>query len=608
MASRKTGGEIVMDRLVAEGVPYLVGIPGHGCLALVDAAIARRDKIKVIQVRHEQSAIHLADGYYRVTGQPLAAFTSIGPGALNCAVGLGASYVDSTAVLLLSGEAHTYMAGRGVLQEIERQRPADLSSALVPLVKRAYRPGTPNELYTHLEDAFVQMRTGRPGPVFVSLPMDIQADATEVSDALAVVPNHAGALPDATEIDRAAKLLAAADRPVILAGGGVTLAGAERELRALAEHLGAAVVATLQAKGCFPEDHPLYAWHPGTKGTSVGNALTERADVILAVGCRFTDQTASSYRRGTTFAIPPTKLIHLDIDPAEIGKNFDAEVGLVGDAKSGLASLLDACRALGSARNSTDSPYIREIASLRDAWLEEVRELRDSDMRPPTIPRFFKELRQVLARDAIVVTGSGHAQACVLEFPFYEPRTNITSGGFSCMGFSYPAALGAKLAAPDREVVAVVGDGDFMQTMQEMATARQYGIAAVAIVLNNAGWYSIRDLQLDAFGEDRAIATEFLTAAGEPYSPDFVAAAKGFGLHAEAVSEADQIGPTIRRALDSGQPALVEVAVQRQFPYSGSQVYGWWDVPTPDYLGARRSRYEGERAEEQRPPRRRTTG
>lgn len=602
MASTKTGGEIVVDHLIAEGVPYMVGIPGHGCLALMDAARVRADRIKVIQVRHEQAAIHMADGYYRVTGRPLAAFTSIGPGALNCAIGLGAAYVDSTAVLLLSGEAHTYMAGRGVLQEIERQRPADLPTALAPLVKGSFRPSSPADLHRTLGDAFDEMLSGRPGPVFVSLPMDVQAEAADVDEPAPAIGRSAAPPVDAGDVAAAARLLTSAERPVILAGGGVTLASAEAEMLALAEHLGAAVVTTLQGKGCFPEDHPLYAWHAGSKGTSVGNAVTVSADVILAVGCRFTDLTASSFRHGVTFSIPPTKLIHLDIDPAEIGKNFETEIGLLGDARQGLAALGEACRALGPARDYAGSDYGREIVRLRDAWLQDVAGMKNSDMRPPTVSRFYRELRTVLARDAIVTSGSGHAQAGLLEFPFYEPRTNLTSGGFSCMGFSYPAALGAKLAAPEREVVAVVGDGDFSQTMQEMATARQYDIAAVAIVLNNFGWYSIRDLQIQAYGEDRPTAAEFRGTDGRSYSPEFARIAEGFGLHAERIDTPEAIGPAVRRALDSGQPALVEVLIQQQFPYSGGSVAGWWDVPIPAYMGARRTRYEEERSEEQPRP------
>ena len=598
--TKPTGGEIVRDRLLAEEVPYLVGIPGHGIVAMLDAFRTSQDQIKILQVRHEQSAVHLADGYYRVAGKPLAVFTSIGPGALNTAIGLGASYVDSTAVLVLSGETHTYMEGRGVLQELERKRPADIPAVLEPLVKAGYRPRSQQELFDDLASAFREMTTGRPGPTFISLPMDVQAESSAVPKAESTSVAEADELlPDAlSNVAAAVSLLTSSERPVIVAGGGVTLGGAESALLELAERIGAAVVTTLQGKGCFPEDHPLYGWHLGTKGTSIGNALTTSADVILAVGTRFTDQVTSSFRSGTTFATDSTKLIQIDIDDREIGKNYSVDVGIESDAAAALTAINSGLSDLVSSGDYEARDYFSEIQQLRDKWLDETAELRESEAVPPTIPRFYKELREVLNRDAIVVTSSGHAQACVLEFPFYEPRTNLTSGGFSTMGWAYPAALGAKLAAPDKQVVAVIGDGDFMMTMQEMATAMEYRINVVAVLLNNYGWYSIRDLQMAEFGEDRAIGTDW----DAEKSPDFVKIAEGFGLQAESVGQPGEIQAAVDRALAYDGPSLVEVKVARDFPNSGSTVVGWWDVPIPAYLEDRRADYEQARKEIEPPP------
>ena len=358
------------------------------------------------------------------------------------------------------------------------------------------------------------------------------------------------------------------------------------------------MVTTLQGKGCFPEDHPLYGWHLGTKGTSIGNALTTSADVILAVGTRFTDQVTSSFRSGTTFATDSTKLIQIDIDDREIGKNYSVDVGIESDAAAALTAINLGLSDLVSSGDYEARDYFAEIQQLRDKWLDETAELRESEAVPPTIPRFYKELREVLNRDAIVVTSSGHAQACVLEFPFYEPRTNLTSGGFSTMGWAYPAALGAKLAAPDKQVVAVIGDGDFMMTMQEMATAMEYRINVVAVLLNNYGWYSIRDLQMAEFGEDRAIGTDW----DAEKSPDFVKIAEGFGLQAESVGQPGEIQAAVDRALAYDGPSLVEVKVARDFPNSGSTVVGWWDVPIPAYLEDRRADYEQARKEIEPPP------
>ncbi len=596
---RLTGGEIVTEYLASEGVPYVAGIPGHGCLGLVDALQSRRDRIQVLQVRHEQSAVHLADGYYRASGKPLAVFTSIGPGAANTAVGLATAYVDSTAVLTISGETHTHMFGRGVLQEIEREHWANFSRTMEPLTKRYWLANRVDQLPFVMQRAFSIMMSGRPGPVMIALPMDVQS-----GDADVILPNPAerdvrGVVrPDPTLVEKAAELLLNAERPVLLVGGGVVTAGAHDELKAIAEQLGAAVVTTMMGKGVFPEDHPLYGWHAGSKGTTCGNSLTSDADVILAIGCRFADETTSSYRRGVSFSIPPTKLIHADIDPSEIGKNYPVEVGLVGDARAVLSDLLDALKGGRQSRGRAGN-YLHEIAALREDWLRKVAEFNSADVVPVSVSRFLKELRVFLDRDALVVSSSGNAQAQILqEFPFYEPRTNITTGGFSTMGFSLPAALGAKLARPDRQVVAVVGDGDFLMTVQELATAVQYGIPVVVAVLNSVGWQSIKDLQRSVLGEERVFATEFRGRDGQPVSPDFVALGRAFGAYAEKVERPEEVQPALTRAFATKGPAVIEVTVNRDYPHSGGKVAGWWDVPIPSYLEARHLEYERQRSEE----------
>jgi acetolactate synthase-1/2/3 large subunit len=592
-----TGGEIVAEHLVRRGVPYLVGIPGHGCLALLDAFKAR-EQVRVLQVRHEQSAVHLADGFYRVSGKPLAVYTSIGPGAANTVVGLATAFVDSTAVLLLCGDVHTYMFGRGVLQEVERQHWANLVRIFEPVTKRYWQVTRPDQLPTVMNRAFSEMLGGRRGPVAVSLPMDVQAEAAEVEMNVSPLETTGRTAADPQAVARAADLLLAVQRPLILAGGGVLASEASSALQALAEHLGAAVITTFAGKGCFPEDHPLYGWHAGSKGTTCGNALARSADVLLAVGCRFADETASSFRQGVSFSIPPTKLIHTDIDPGEIGKNYRAEVGLVGDARAVLEQLLQEVQARGQRREYAGTPYFQEIQRLKEEWLRELSPYRDSDRVPVTISRFIKELRAALARDAIVVTSAGNSQAQVLqEFAFYQPHTNVTSAGFSTMGFTLPAAIGAKLAAPQQQVVGVTGDGDFLMTMQELATAVQYDVPVVVCVLNNMGWQSIRDLQISAYGRERVLATEF-TRAGQPYTPHFAEIARAFGCHSQRIESAAEVGPALARAFDSGRPSVIEVMVNREYPYSGGLVTGWWDVPVPAYLKERRETYERERSEE----------
>jgi acetolactate synthase-1/2/3 large subunit len=593
-----TGGQIVVETLIREGVPYVVGIPGHGTLGLSDALVGQ-DKLKVLQVRHEQAAVHLADGYYRVAGVPLAVFTSIGPGAMNTVIGVASCYVDSIPVLVLTGNSHTHMAGRGVLQEIERQRDADSLAVFEPIAKRTWRPTGVERLPRILQRAFAEMLTGRRGPVVVDLPMDVQCDGAEVELADPHTYRPTGpVLPDPGLVAKAGALLEGASRPAIVAGGGVIAAGAWDELRELAEFLGAPVVTTMMGKGAFPEDHPLSLFHGGSKGTTCGNAITVQADVLLAVGMRFADETTSSYRHGVTYAIPPTQLIHLDLDPTEIGKNYPVEVGIVAGARAGLAALLAWLRANGKPRAYTESDYFTEVRRRREEWLAQVRELAASDHAPVTISRLVAELRAFLDRDGIVVTSSGNTQAqWFQEAMVYEPKTNLTTGGFSTMGWTVPAALGAKLAAPDRQVVGLVGDGDFLMTAQELATAVQYGIPAVYVVANNVGWIAIRDLQAAAYGEKRGVGAEFLKE-GRPTSPDLAALARAFGCHGERISAPGEVRPALERAFAAGGPAVVEVLVERDYPLSGSPAVGWWDVPVPAYMEERRERYERERAEE----------
>jgi len=596
----RTGGQIVVESLINEGVPYIVGIPGHGTLGLSDA-LAVQDRLKVLQVRHEQAAVHLADGYFRIASVPLAVYTSIGPGAMNTVIGVASCYVDSMPVLVFTGNSHTHMAGRGVLQEIERQYDANSLAVFEPVAKRVWRPTNASRLPRILQRAFAEMLTGRRGPVVVDLPMDVQCDDVDIGVGLPRPEQYRPAglvLGDPDLIAAAGALLSGADRPVIVAGGGVIAAGAWDELRDVAEFLGAPVVTTMMGKGAFPEDHPLAGFHGGSKGTTCGNALTANADVMLAVGMRFADESTSSYRHGVTYAIPPTRLIHLDLDPTEIGKNYPVEVGIVADAKTGLAALLDWLRANHTRRNYAATDYFAEVQQRREEWLAQVRKLAASDHVPVTISRLVAELRAFLDRDAIVVTSSGNVQAqWFQEAMVYEPKTNLTAGGFSTMGWTVPAALGAKLAAPDRQVVGLVGDGDLLMTVQELATAVQYGIPVIYVVANNMGWIAIRDLQAAVYGEERAVGAEFLKGA-EPISPDLAALARAFGCYAEQVSTPDEVRPALERALAADVPAVVEILVERNYPQSGSPAVGWWDVPVPTYLVDRRTQYERERAEE----------
>ncbi len=594
---RLSGAQMIAEFLVKAGVRHVAGIPGHGIWTVLDAFVDYPD-LNVIQVLHEQSAAHLADGYYRASGKPIAAFASIGPGAANTVVGVATAYVDSQAMMLLTGSPHTYMRGHSVLQELDRAQWANFPRVTEGITKQVWQPSRVEQLPFVMQRAWSAMTTGRPGPVHLDLPMDVQADDADV-----VVHGPEQFIsggrprPDAHEVQRAARLLAGASRPVIVAGGGTILSEASPELVALAEHLGIPVVTTWMGKGSIPEDHPLNGWSIGDTASTSGNTLAANADVVLSVGCRFVDWSASSYRAGVSFTIPPSALIQIDLEPREIGKNYPVTVGLVADAKAALADLLAAVGDITGPRDWRNGSYFGEIVRLKAEWDAICAVKRESDQVPMTQSRAIKELRAALDRRAIVVTGAGIVQAVVRqEFPVYEPRTHLTSGGYSTMGFTVPAAIGAKLAQPDRQVAAVCGDGDFLQTMQEIGVAAMLDLPVLFVVLNNSGFGSIKGGQLANFG--RTAAVDFMRR-GQPYTPHYANVAREFGIPGEQVTEPSQVAPAIRRALASGGPALVEVIVARDFPDAGANKTGWWDVPVPYTRGAGREAYLAGKAEEQ---------
>ncbi len=598
---RMTGGQIVAEYLISERMPYLFGVAGHGITALLDAFVDHKDEISVVQAIHEQGAAHMADAYYRVARRICGVFTSIGPGAANTAMGVANAYIDSIPLLLLTGSVHTYMRGRGVLQELERTHWANFPRMMEPVVKRWWQPSRVDQLPNVLHLAYNVMLEGRRGPAYIDLPMDVQAEDAEIAS----LPEPVTRRPkgrvhgDPQMVERAAQLLLSAKRPLVLVGGGVIASEAEAELLAVAEFVGSPVTVTWMGKGAIAEDHPLYAWPCGDLGSISGNTLAREADVILAVGCRFTDRTASSFRRDVTFNIPPTKLIHIDLDPYEIGKNYPVEVGLVGDARATLGDLLTALRALTKPIDYRNSSYFARVQELKTAWQEALAPTRESENSPMTISRALAEVRSVLARDAIVVTGAGNPQSQVFtEFPVYGSDQHVTAGGFSAMGFEVPGAIGAKLAAPNRQVVALVGDGSFLQTVQELSMAVQYGIPAVFVVFNNYGWECIKNLQTLQFGPDRVIATSFKRPDGTPFSADLAAIALGFGCYAERIEHPAEVGPALRRALGSGRPAVVEALCSRDLPYSGLTSTGWWDVTVPAYHREKRAAYEAARSGE----------
>jgi acetolactate synthase-1/2/3 large subunit len=590
-----TGGEIIARTLSNYGVTQAAGIPGHGVWSLLDGFLREGSSVALTQVFHEQSAVHMADGFWRASGRPMAALTSVGPGAVNTLMGLATAYADSTSLLAITGAPPTHMQGHGTMQELDRARANNFPQMVGPAVKRQFEAHTVAELPFILHRAFSAMLTGRPGPVHIEVPMDVQAASARVDlhDLERRLP-VGRAYPDPEAIEAAARVLHGSRRPVIVIGGGLITAGASPELLRLAEAINAPVVTTWNGKGGFPEDHRLFAGAVGQTGTSHGNAIAASADVVLAVGCRFTDWSASSYRRGISFSLPPGKLIHLDVDPYEIGKNYPAEVGIVADAKPAL----DALANLVSPRSEEDAAdQLRDLEAGKAEWQSSIGRRTDSSEFPFTSQRPLRDLRRVLDRDAIVVAGSGNVQGAVKQsFPVYEPRTHLTAGGYSSMGWAVPAALGAKLAQPDRQVVCIVGDGDFLMSVQELGVAAQHDLAVCFVVPNNAGYMSIRGGQRKV--TDRHVLSEWARTNGVPYGVELAEVARGFGIPSSRVETPDNLEAVLAQAVSSGGPTLVEIPTARDA--AGPLVPGWWDFPVPDYItDERQTSYWAERAEEQ---------
>lgn len=597
---RLTGGQIVARALKEYGVEYVAGVPGHGIWSQFDAFLEPGSELPFIQVMHEQSAVHMADGYARASGRPMACSTSIGPGATNTIIGLATAYADSIPLFYVSGGPATHMKGHGVMQEIERQNENAFPRITEQVTKRAYKAGRVDELPFIMHRAFNTMLSGRPGPVHVEVPMDVQVEAADVvihplDKRMAV----GRAYPDPWAIERAVAVLMAAERPVIVAGGGAISSGASEELTQLAERIGAAVSTTWNGKGAISEDHELFIGAVGQTGTKCGNDVTASADVVMSVGCRFTDWSASSYAKGVSFSIPPGRLIHVDLDHHEIGKNYPTEVGIVADAKATLAAILamisdaDSARAMGKRER-----FLQDVRRAKADWEAMLAPRRDSRETPFTSQRPLGALRKVMARDGIVVVGSGNTQGAVKQtFPVYEPRTHLTSGSFSPMGWAVPAAMGAKLAMPERQVVAVVGDGDFMMSLPELGCAVMNDIPVVFMVQNNQGYMSIRGGQRKFMG--RHVGSEFNRhkGNGQPWSADIAAVAKSFGVESWKVTSDDQLESSLKAALDSGGPALVEVMTSRDA--AGPFATGWWDFPSPAYYEKEQADYAKKRELEQ---------
>jgi acetolactate synthase-1/2/3 large subunit len=583
------GADIIVEFLIRQKVPYLFGLCGHGNVGFLDAAFKAQNRIRTISVHHEQTAGHMADAWFKVRHEPVATFTSCGPGSANLVMALAAAMMDSSAFFAITGNVPTGQFNRGPFQETGRFFQGDFPSVVRPYVKRSYQPTRVDMIPLAVRQAWDLMLAGRPGPVNLDVPLNVFVEEAEVAPpapATSVVngtPGNPQALSAALDILRAAK------RPVIIAGQGVLLARAAPELLRFAERTGIPVVTSPNGKGSIDERHALAFGPIGRNGSYAANDATRHADVILALGFSFDDRATSAWLDGYTLAIPPSRLIQIDIDPSEIGRNYPAELGILGDAKASLASLTEmADSRIGGARDAP-AEWLGRLRRGREVWREYQGGLAVSDQMPLRPERLMRALSRALPENAIIASDVGvHHNWIIQLLEAVRPRQLIHSWGFAAMGFASSGILGAKLAAPDRPCVAVVGDGSFLMTPHALATAVEYDIPVVWLVWNNQGYCSIRDIQHGMFG-GRELATGFHTdRTRELYSPDFAMLAKSFGVASHTVTRADEVEDALATAIAANRPYLIEVPVDREIRPIGT---GSWDLPPlprpePNFLKA----------------------
>ncbi len=535
MMVRMTGAEAILECLRREGVEVIFGLPGGVLLPLYDAIY--NSDLRHILVRHEQAAAHAADGYARATGKVGVCLATSGPGATNLVTGIATAYMDSVPIVAMTGQVNTNLIGKDAFQE------ADITGITMPITKHNYLIKSSKDIPRVFREAFHIARTGRPGPVLIDLPRDITVDELDFYYPEINLPGYNPSTKvHQLQIRKAAEALMASERPVIYAGGGVRYSNAHEELFQLAVTINAPVTTTLMGLGCFPEDHPLSLGMLGMHGTKYANLAVQEADVLLAVGARFDDRVTGKI---ASFA-PKARIIHIDIDPAEIGKNVRVDIPVVGDAKNALTELLKFVK---------QKPWCAWNDKI-SAWKKEypLRYRMDENVIKP---QYVVEKIYELCPDAIIVTEVGQNQMWAAQFfKHKDPRKFITSGGLGTMGYGFPAAIGAKVGRPECEVIDVAGDGSFQMNIQELATAVVNDIPVKIVILNNGVLGMVRQWQSLFFGKRYSHTT-----LGDV--PDFVKVAEAYGALGLRATKPSEVEGVLKEGLASDRPTVMDFIVHR---------------------------------------------
>ena len=537
------GAQAIVASLEAEGCDTLFGFPGGMVIPLYDA-LYDATHLRHVLVRHEQGAVHAADGYARATGKVGVCLATSGPGATNLVTGIANAYLDSIPVVAITGQVKDDLIGTDAFQE------ADVTGITLPIVKHSYLVHSPADIPQVIHEAFHIASTGRPGPVVIDVP--VTAELGELSYRRPEGPQLPGYKPTlkghVKQIRAAARALLEAERPVLYIGGGVISSGAADELRALAELVQAPVTTTLMGLGAFDERRPLSLGMLGMHGTVPANYAVHECDLLVGVGVRFDDRVTGKL---SAFAPQAGTIIHIDVDPAEIGKNVEPTIPIVGDARYVLAALV-------AELEKAERPQGRTAAWLAkiEGWKAEFPLLYESPADGTIAPQFVvQEIERVTGGEAVIVTDVGqHQMWSTLYFHYRHPRQWISSGGLGTMGFGLPAAIGAKLGRPEATVIDVSGDGGFQMTMQELATAVNYDVPVVVAILNNGYLGMVRQWQ-DLFWNKRYSYTCI------EVQPDFAMLAEAFGAKGLRVTDSGQVGDALREGIASGRPTVIDFKV-----------------------------------------------
>jgi len=541
-----TGAQIVIQSLIKEGVNIIFGLPGGAIIDVYDALYD--SPIKHILVRHEQAAIHAADGYARATGRVGVAMVTSGPGATNTVTGLATAYMDSIPIVVFTGQVPTKLIGNDAFQE------ADIVGITRPCTKHNFLVKDVNELAKTIKEAFYIAGSGRPGPVLIDLPKDVQQTKAEFEypkEARLAGYNpkykaHIG------QVKKAAQLIASARRPVIYAGGGVIYSkGANEELRRLAEGFSMPVTNTLMGLGGFPGNHPLWLGMLGMHGTYQANMAVIHCDVLIGIGARFDDRVTGKLEE---FA-PDAKIVHIDIDPASISKNVIVDVPIVGDCRDALLKLNQALSNINIDWEDKHRDWLEQIEEWKKEHVLSYNQPEGGPLKPQYV---IEKLYELTKGKAIVSTEVGQNQMWAAQYyKFDRPRTFLTSGGLGTMGYGFPAAIGAQAAFPEKLVIDIAGDGSIQMNIQELATAVSYRLPVKVAILNNGYLGMVRQWQ-QLFYRGRYSQTSL------EYSPDFVKLAEAYGAVGLRATKPDEVEATIKEALSKDVPVFIDFVIERE--------------------------------------------